>query len=599
MRRRLAITAALLGALLLRPSSGDAARVHLLSTSGSRASANGVLPEGIVDVFWTTGVVAEGSTVARNLVCIVLRLTDGLDRGCAYDPPGLLFIDPALNGALLDVQVPSEVFEGQTLHAAVRLAGDGPHRVGVFIDPITAGSETQIHAGLDLVRDAQVVPGSLVESVIGGGEFQPGSSGLMGTGTQSSARVGDTPEVKLARTTKISNGPAGLDSDGRSERSAISASGRYVAFSSSATNITRIDTNAAQDIFVDDRVTGTTERVSVSSIGSQANGPSALPAISADGRFVAFQSQATNLVSGATPDVWSIYVRDRRAGTTTLVSKSESGGANPTDATTPSISADGSLVAFASAAALTAADTNCTWDVYVRDTAADTVALASVDSAGDPGCNGSFGPAISPDGRYVAFVSDGRLVPEDDEGARDVYRHDRLTGGTIRVSVDDTGDGVAGASFAPAISADGRFVAFTSAARLDPFDTNGVNDIYVRDTLTGDTTRESISSAGAQANGASDKPALTADGGIAVFESLATNLVSGDSNSSFDVFLRDRFHSTTTRLSLANTGAQCNGASFHAAIARDGTALAFVSTGTNLVPRDGNGEWDAFVRAPL
>ncbi len=255
-------------------------------------------------------------------------------------------------------------------------------------------------------------------------------------------------------TLRVSTDSAGTEANASSggtpftSASATSGDGRYVVFESDATNLVAGDNNGAADIFVKDTQTGVTTRVSTDSAGNEANSSSFHKTISADGRYVAFTSYATNLVPGDTNGVWDVFVKDMQTGTTTRV---------------------------------------------------------STDSAGGEGTSGfaSSVPSISADGRYVAFQSEaGNLVAGDTNSASDIFVKDTQTGVTTRVSTDSTGTQSDGASFVPNISADGRYVAFQSlATNLVAGDTNGVYDIFLKDTQTGVTTRVSTDSAGTQAKG--------------------------------------------------------------------------------------------------
>jgi Tol biopolymer transport system component len=294
----------------------------------------------------------------------------------------------------------------------------------------------------------------------------------------------------------------------RSFRPALSADGRYVAFYSNQTNLVASDTNAAVDVFVRDRVNGTTERVSVAAGGGQsadganAGGDQRL-GISADGRFVAFVSAAMDLVAG-TPAFFSerIYVRDRQAQTTEVVSVPTGGAAtNAANATSPSISADGRYVAFVSPATnLVPNDTNRFADVFVRDRVAGTTVRASLSGAGEQASCSSFvtltectrDPVISADGHSVAFRSQAtNLVLSDTNNREDVFVRDLVAGTTDLASVATTGDQGNGNSgeghftndeTRMALSADGRFVAFVSdASTLVADDLNGIEDVFVRD----------------------------------------------------------------------------------------------------------------------
>jgi Tol biopolymer transport system component len=231
----------------------------------------------------------------------------------------------------------------------------------------------------------------------------------------------------------------------------ISPDGRFVAFYSYATNLVPGDTNNHRDIFVRDTLTNTITRVSVDSAGNQANEDSFSPSISTDGRFVAFESLATNLVPGDTNDNPDIFVRDTLTNTTTRVSLDSAGNQADTElykgSGFPSISADGRFVAFYSASAdFVPGDTNATYDIFVRDTLTNTTTRVSVDSAGNQGNNnsvdqftpsGSSSPSISADGRFVAFQSySSNLVPGDTNDKPDIFVRDTLTNTTTRVSLD-------------------------------------------------------------------------------------------------------------------------------------------------------------------
>ena len=236
--------------------------------------------------------------------------------------------------------------------------------------------------------------------------------------------------------------------------------------------------------------------------------------------------------------------------------------------------------------------------MFVHDTVTGTTTRVSVDSTGTQANSSSIDPAISADGRYIAFESSAsNLVPGDTNSDVDVFVHDTVTGTTTRVSVDSTGTQANSQSFDPAISADGRHITFGSnATNLVPGDTNGRTDVFVHDAVTGTTTRVSVDSTGTQANSSSFDPAISADGRHITFESSASNLVPGDTNISPDVFVHDTLTGTTTRVSVDSTGTQANGNSFEPAISADGRHIAFESFASNLVPGDTNSTTDVFVR---
>ena len=344
-------------------------------------------------------------------------------------------------------------------------------------------------------------------------------------------------------TARVSVSTGGAAGDDDSQLPAVSGDGRFVAFRSLASTLVPGDTNEVGDVFVHDRSTGVTERVSVDSRERQAVdadqggvldsnfGP---PAISADGRFVAFASSATNLVKSDRNQVADIFVRDRAAGTTERVSVPSRKTAANGESGHPAISPDGRFVAFSSIAYnLVPGDTNFTFDVFLADQQAGAIERVSVSSAGQQADNTSEDPAISADGRFVAFSSSASdLVPGDDDGASDVFVRDRQAGTTESISIVDPSTGFGAHSGAAAISADGRYVGFNSLDdALVPGDTNNSYDVFVRDRSTGGLERVSLSSAGVEGNDWSLAPALSADGRFVAFQSFAGNLVLGDGNS--------------------------------------------------------------------
>jgi Tol biopolymer transport system component len=377
----------------------------------------------------------------------------------------------------------------------------------------------------------------------------------------------------------------------------ISADGRFVTFSSKASNLVPEDTNFSQDIFVRDLSTNTTARVSVSSTGNQGNSNSRSPSISGNGRFVAFASDASNLVPGDTNGAQDIFVRDLSTNTNTRVSVSSTDNQANQDCFTPSISADGRFVAFNSSASnLVPGDTNNENDIFVRDLLTNTTTRVSVSGAGNQGNRRSSSPSISADGRFVAFSSEAsNLVPGDTNNNEDIFVRDLLTNTTTRVSVSSIGNQAFGPSRDSYISGDGRFVAFSSeASNLVPGDTNGNRDIFVRDLSTNTTTRVSVDSAGNPGNGQSYAPSISSDGRFVAFSSIS-NLVPGDTNNRDDIFVRDLSSNTTTRVSVSGAGNQGNGGSFSPSISADGPRVVFLSGADNLVPGDTNNRSDIFV----
>ena len=404
-------------------------------------------------------------------------------------------------------------------------------------------------------------------------------------------------------TSRISVGSGNTQGNGDSTFSlwpsaAISADGRYVAFESLASNLIAGDPSGP-GVFVRDRQLGTIERVSVSSGGAAGNGESYTPSISADGRFVAFGSTSSNLVSGDSNGWPDTFVRDRQSGTTERVSvdSSEVQADYTSGYATPAISADGRFVAFQSEASnLVSGDTNGAQDIFVRDRQLGTTERVSVDSGGTEGNSFSHVPAISSDGRFVAFASSSsNFAAGDTNGVNDVFVRDRLNGTTELVSVDLGGVPGNSDSITPAISGDGRYVAFESfASNLVGGDTNQTGDIFVRDRLNGSTRRVSLDTSGVEAWAECSHPSITADGRYVAFETLS-NIFSGDL-SRVDVYVYDRLSSTPERISLDSSGAPGDEDCNHASISADGRCVAFQSRSTNLVGGDTNAASDIFVR---
>jgi Tol biopolymer transport system component len=395
-----------------------------------------------------------------------------------------------------------------------------------------------------------------------------------------------------------------------------------VAFESFATNLVANDTNNKPDVFVHDRQTGFTTRVSVDSAGAEGDESSTDPSISSDGRYVAFESDATNLVAGDTNGFFDIFVHNRQTGATTRVSVDSAGSEGIGASFNPSISSDGGYVAFESDVDFVADIAN--FDVYVHDRQTGATTLVSVDSAGTPGDLDSTDPCISSDGRYVAFESFATNLVAGDLLFFDVFVHDRQTGATTQVSVDSAGAEGNGDSSSCSISGDGRYVVFVSdATNLVGVgnDNNGSTDVFVHDRDTdGDglydepgevsTVRVSVDSAGAEGDDNSNFPSISGDGRFVAFESDATNLVGvgNDNNVSTDVFVHDRDTDgdgqydepgevSTVRVSVDLASAEGNGDSNNPSISADGSSVTFESDATNLVGvgNDNNGAPDIFV----
>jgi archaellum component FlaF (FlaF/FlaG flagellin family) len=400
--------------------------------------------------------------------------------------------------------------------------------------------------------------------------------------------------------TRVSVASDGTQANHVSYYPSISADGRYVAFYSYASNLAAGDTNGMIDVFVHDRQSSETTRISLASDGAQANNFSYWPSISADGRYVAFQSSASNLVAGDTNEMQDIFVHDRQNGETIRISIASNGDQAYSDSWGASISSDGRYVTFVSDASnLVAGDTNGMIDVFVHDRQNGETTRISVASNGTQANNSSYDKAsISADGRYVAFASwASNLVVGDTNEMPDIFVHDRQNGETTRVSLASDGSQANSGSFDISISADGRFVVFTSTAdNLVAGDTNGRDDIFVHDRQAGETTRVSVASDGSQAIGSSsNSPSISADGRYVTFYSYASNLVPGDTNGKGDIFVHDRQAGETIRIPTNPAGFQSNASSYAPSISGNGRVIAFTSKASNLVAGDTNGFDDVFV----
>jgi Tol biopolymer transport system component len=370
--------------------------------------------------------------------------------------------------------------------------------------------------------------------------------------------------------------------------------GQVIAFWSKADNLVDGDMNGRSDVFIRNRCANWTVRVSVSTEGFQGNGDSLNGHLSGTGRYVVFSSDAANLVPGDTNGARDVFVRDRYAFTTSRVSVATAGAQSNGASDWPRISADGRFVVFESAASnLVPGDTNGLADVFLRDRALGQTTRLSLTSAGGQANGRCYGAGISDDGLTGVFVSDAtNLVHADTNGVSDVFVRDRSMGATARLSLSGTGVQGNGASSGALVSPDGRWIAFTStASNLVAFDTNGAADVFLKDRLSGITRRESVGPS--QANGASRVAGMSSGGRYVMFSSEASNLINGDTNGAWDVFVRDRWEAATRRVSLGCQGQavwNCGGTG----LSRDGRYVVFNSLAGNLVTDD-RGFCDVFV----
>lgn len=400
------------------------------------------------------------------------------------------------------------------------------------------------------------------------------------------------------------NGEANGASDGRI---AISGNGRFIAFSSVADNLVPNDLNARRDVFVRDRGTDVdppdTRRASISSTQVEGNNVSDWPSISDDGRYVAFQSTANNLVAGDTNNQSDVFVRDFLLAVTDRASVSTIGVQASGASNKPSIAADGRAVAFSSTAAnLVPLDWNGFRDIFIRDRIERRTYMASRTTFGGQSAGGnSDNPAIAEDGLTVAFDSlANNLVtePDDSNNKSDVFVR-KIDSMPERMSADFFGNQGATDANRPSVSRDGRFVAFHSRHPFDSNDTNNEADVYVRDRFTDTLERVSVTNTGAEPNGRSTFAAMSGDGRYVAFVSTATNLITEtiDDNGQTDIYVRDRIARRTYLVSQNDAGEISRGGpSRFPAISDSGRFIAFQSSATNLVPGDTNNQWDIFLR---
>ena len=411
--------------------------------------------------------------------------------------------------------------------------------------------------------------------------------------------LGGTSWAQVTRRVSVST--AGIQSDGWSDFSAISADGSRVAFRSFAANLVAGDSNGFRDVFCRGVFSGQTVIASVASDESPGNQASGPQSVSADGRYVVFSSSANNLVPGDTNGGDDIFLRDVVAGTTTRISVSSGGVQGNGNSISAAISADGNFVAYRSSSTnLVSGDTNGVDDIFVTGRLTGVTERVSLGNSGEQANSTCDYPCLSADGRFVAFESGAdNLVGAHNDGNHffDVFRRDRLNGVTVMISVSSSNAQGNGHSLFPSISADGESVAFSSdASNFVISDTNGATDVFVRTPATSSTRIVSLSSAQILGNGASGAPSLSADGRYVAFESVAANLVPGDTNGVQDVFLRDLLPGTTERVSLGSSGVEGDARSSWPSISGDGRFVAFESDATNLVAGDTNGLTDIFVR---
>jgi Tol biopolymer transport system component len=385
----------------------------------------------------------------------------------------------------------------------------------------------------------------------------------------------------------------------------LSADGSRIAFQSLASNLLPADTDTASDVYVKHLSTGALLLASTNAAGVKGNDGSFTAALDADGTTVALDSVATNFDPSDADGLLDVYVKDLRTGNLTLVSRNAAGVKGNDHSSDPSLSADGTKVAFESRADnLDPADTDHDADIYVKDLATGSLTLASRSTSGGKGNGFSTMASLAVDGSSVAFQSRStNLDPGDTDTLADIYARDLASGRTQLVSTTAPGAKANDDSFSPSMSADGNRVAFqTSSTNLDPADTDpNVADVYVKDRASGALRLASTTATGVKALSApffgSAAPSLSADGTQLAFESRATNLDPADTDGFYDIYAKDLATDALRLLSTTAQNVKSNNDDGLAAISPDASAVAFVSAATNLSPADTDALPDVYVKA--
>jgi Tol biopolymer transport system component len=457
--------------------------------------------------------------------------------------------------------------------------------------------------------------GGTVPTTPGGGTTP--TTGTPGGGTTPTTLPGSDPSVDwgpAGATSVLSKGSVG---GGTAFRPWMSGDGRYLVFDSDGSKvIATTDTAKIRDVYLYDRTTGGIERISQGVGGARASGPSSScqsngktaicgsqrATISADGRYVAFWSNATNLVANDTNNKYDAFLFDRQTHTMTLISKGVGGAAANGDSGRPVVSRDGTVVVFESSASnliparscpllqpCTGGDQNNADDVFLYRIDSGEVSLISGAANGATGAGASNRPSVSGNGRKVAFQSNAT-----DLGTG---------GGGLRVLIRDLASGeiaTVAPGRSPSVSYDGRFVSFDSDAANVPGDTGGDTDVYLKDLQTGSVEQISVPNGGGQGTcnsceAVGSDSTISADGRFVAFWSDATGMVPGDTNGMADVFVRDRVANTLTRVTSTN-GVQGDGDSFSPALSMDGRFVALDSKAASLDSSGGSvGGQDVFV----
>jgi PKD repeat protein len=398
--------------------------------------------------------------------------------------------------------------------------------------------------------------------------------------------------------TKLTNGANGAEANGSSINPSVSADGRYAVFESTASNLIDGDLNNSSDIFLVDTANGTIQRISEPAGGGDASGSSNNPSISANGQFIVFESFAPNLVANDTNNAVDIFIYDRLSQSLERVSVASNNTEGNSHSFSPSVSADGRFVTFYSISSnLAAGDNNRAVDVFVRDRNSGETRIVSTDSNGNPGNMASWQPVISADGQFIAFSSNAsNLVSGDTNGVQDIFLYEMSSTNITMLSKANDGTPGNALSAYPAISASGDYVVFESdASNLVSGDGNGLTDVFVADVLQSSVTRISITTDGGDSNAPAYQPRISQDGRFVSYYTYASNIVQPDPNDVEDVFLYDQHTGAIDMITRTAAGEPSNGSSFTAALNSDGLYVITSSLASNFDPADTNDLEDIYL----
>lgn len=409
------------------------------------------------------------------------------------------------------------------------------------------------------------------------------------------------PKAKTKRIS-ITSGEQQRPGDAYIWQRSLSQNGRFVAFESDQKLVATDDSSTISDIYVRNRKTGKTQIVSVPSDTKEGGGSASTPGISADGRFVVFEGGSETLVPSDSNNAVDVFVHDRKTGKTKRVSLSSSGTQADDGGFQPSISPNGRYVAFTSVSDdLVTGDTNGLTDIFLHDRETGKTKRVSVDSSGAESNGSSERPSVADDGT-VAFSSGAdNLVAGDINGSYDVFVHDLKSKETVLASVTTSGVHGLTTSDSAAISRNGNVVAFKSTTMFDAGTSGLYEEIWVHFMSGGKTKLITKGMGGAPSDGSSSMHggALSYNGRYVAFTSYATNLVAGDTNGLSDMFWYDRKTGKMKRISVTFDGSQLDQGVLEGAVSGDGRYVAFDTAATNVLGNELGNDNTVFIRGPL